>query len=272
MRGGSLGAPLAPSAASGWFHAVRRGSPARRLYCFPYAGGSLTAFQPLGREIRSGAEVLVASLPGRGPRLAEPPETDPGRLVARLADGIAQAGAHDFVLFGHSMGALLCFEVARELRRRGGPTPAGLLVSGARAPHFFGRPEEERSHDLPRRKFIARLRALQGTPAEVLASAELMDLLLPALRADFRICETYRYLPGPSLSTPVAVLFGLDDDDVRPQHVAGWRAHTSGPCIIRALSGGHFFLEPHWPEIGSILDALLQRGAQGAAPAFMGAQ
>jgi medium-chain acyl-[acyl-carrier-protein] hydrolase len=263
---------MAGGAANAWFRAVRRGQPATRLYCFPYAGGSVTAFLPLGREIRSHAEVLVASLPGRGPRLSEPPETDLGRLVAPLADGIARAGAHDFVLFGHSMGALLCFEVARELRRRGGPTPAGLLVSGARAPQFFGSPEEERVHHLPQREFIAHLRSLQGTPAEVLASPEIMDLLLPALRADFRICETYRYLPGPPLSSPVVVLFGRDDKDVRPQHAAGWRSHTSGPCVVRALSGGHFFLDPHWPEIGSILDALLERGAPVAAPELAAAQ
>jgi surfactin synthase thioesterase subunit len=254
------------AASAPWFHVVRRCSAAtRRLYCFPYAGGPVTAFQPLGREMRPDVELWVASLPGRGPRLLEPPETDLRRIVVPLAEGIAHAGVHDFVLFGHSMGALLCFEVARELRRRGWASPAAVVVSGARAPQFFGLPDDERTHDLSRPEFIDRLRALEGTPPEVLGSPELMDLLLPALRADFRICETYRYRPEMPLPSPLVVLFGREDDDVRPQHAAGWRSHTNGFCAMQALDGGHFFLERHWSVIGSLLNALLDRAPPRAA-------
>jgi surfactin synthase thioesterase subunit len=157
-------------------------------------------------------------------------------------------------------------EVARELRRRGSASPAAIVVSGARAPQFFGQPEEERYHDLPRPEFLDRLRALEGTPPEVLGSPEIMDLLLPALRADFRICETYRLEPEMPLHSPLVVLFGRADDDVRPRHAAGWRSHTNGPCAIHALDGGHFFLDAHWPFLGSLLNALLDRAAPHATP------
>ena len=140
------------------------------------------------------------------------------------------------------------------------------MVSGARAPQFFGQPEEERYHDLPRPEFLDRLRALEGTPPEVLGSPEIMDLLLPALRADFRICETYRLEPEMPLHSPLVVLFGRADDDVRPRHAAGWRSHTNGPCAIHALDGGHFFLDAHWPFLGSLLNALLDRAAPHATP------
>jgi medium-chain acyl-[acyl-carrier-protein] hydrolase len=170
-----------------------------------------------------------------------------------------ESGARDFVFFGHSMGALLSFEVARELREREYESPAGLVVSGARSPQFLGRREGERRFDLPREQFIEYVRSLGGTPPEVLDSPELMDLLLPALRADFKICETYRYADGAPLSSPLMVLFGEGDAEVRPHHVAGWQMHTRGECATRGFPGGHFFIERHWPEVACLLNAFLDR-------------
>jgi medium-chain acyl-[acyl-carrier-protein] hydrolase len=248
------------------FHTVRRSrAAARRLYCFPYAGGAMSAFRPLASAIREDVELCVASLPGRGPRLGERPEDDMGRLVSPLADGVMEGGSGEFALLGHSMGALVAFEVARELRRRGFAPPLGLVVSGARAPHFIGHAERERRSDLPREKLLDYLRSLGGTPSEVLDSSELMDLLLPAIRADIRICETYRYLAEPPLSVPLWVLFGEEDPEVRPQHVAGWRLHTTSECVIRGFTGGHFFIERHGPEVGRILTGFLD--GQGAVRA-----
>jgi len=250
--------------ASPWFHVVRRASAARRLYCFPYAGGTITAFRPLASDIRRDVELCLASLPGRGPRLSEPPEDDLHRLVSSLADGVLEPGAHEFAFFGHSMGALLSFEVARELRRRGSRLPAGVIVSAARAPQFVGSGDERRHHDLPTDEFIHYVRSLGGTAPEVFDSPELMDLLLPALRADFKICESYRHVDGPPLSSPLMVLFGEQDAEVRPQHVAGWPLHTTRECTLRGFIGGHFFIERHWSEVAGLINDFLE-GAWGAS-------
>jgi surfactin synthase thioesterase subunit len=252
---------------SAWFHVLRRSRPAAgRLYCFPHAGASFAAFHPLARAIGEDVELAFASLPGRGPRLDEAPERDLRRLVSALADGIARAGTRDFVLFGHSMGALLSFEVARELRRRGHAPPAALVVSGARPPQLCGGAGATH-HDLPRDALVDYVRTLGGTPPQVIDSGEMMDLLLPALRADLEICETYRHVAEPPLPSPVVALFGEEDPDVRPQHVAGWRLHTARGFAIRSFAGGHFFLDRHWPEVGWLLHGLLHRAVARAGEA-----
>jgi len=248
---------------NGWFHVFRRVPAARkRLYCFPYAGGSVFAFRHLSNSIHPNVELCVASLPGRGPRQAEPAESDLRRLVSALADAVQEAAGARFAFFGHSMGAMLCFEVARELRRRGSAMPESMVVSGARAPERFGKREGDYRHDLPRVEFLDYLRSLEGTPPEVFDVPELMDLLLPALRADFAISETYRCAAEAPLPASLIVLVGSDDPDVRPEDVAGWKAHAQYGCSMRSLPGGHFFIDRHWPEIGRLLDRLLN-----AAPA-----
>jgi len=243
---------------NGWFHVFRPVPAARkRLYCFPYAGGSVFGFRHLTNLIHPNVELRVASLPGRGPRHAEPVESDPRRLVSGLADGVQEEAGARFVFFGHSMGAMLCFEVARELRRRGSAMPESVVVSGAHAPERFGKREGDYRHDLPRVDFLDHLRSLEGTPPEVLDVPELMDLLLPALRADFKISETYRFAAEAPLPTSLIVLVGRDDPDVRPEDVAGWQAHAQYGCLMRSLPGGHFFIDRHLPEIVRLLDRLL---------------
>jgi medium-chain acyl-[acyl-carrier-protein] hydrolase len=179
--------------------------------------------------------------------------------VSVLADAVSESAGSDFAFFGHSMGALLAFELARELRRRGSISPAGLVVSGARAPALAGAAAGKRHCDLPREELIEHLRSLGGTPPEVLELPELMDLLLPALRADFKVCENYRYVAEPPLSAPLTVLFGEEDEEVRPHHVAGWGGETTSECTIRSFTGGHFFIERHWPEIGQLLSDFMGR-------------
>lgn len=254
------------SGAPPWFQVIGRVPATRscavspRLYCFPHGGGAVSAFRPLATHIRPDVEICVASLPGRGPRAAERPEEELGHLVARLTDAVMESASRDFVFFGHSLGALLSFEVARALRRRGSISPAGLVVSGARAPQFMGSGERQRQcHDLPRDELIEHLRSLGGTPREVLELPELMDFLLPALRADFKICETYHYVAEAPLAAPLMVLFGEEDQEVRPHHVCGWQVQTTAECTSRKFSGDHFFLERHWPEIGRLLNGFMDR-------------
>ncbi len=147
-----------------------------------------------------------------------------------------------YVLFGHSHGALLAFEVARQLRRLGHAEPRCLIVSACRAPH------RQRLlppiHDLPVDAFLRELRCLGGTPEEVLCSAELMEIMLPALRADFAANENYLYRPDRPLACPIFAYGGAEDQIVSEQELASWRDQTTAVFVIRAFPGDHFFLRP----------------------------
>jgi medium-chain acyl-[acyl-carrier-protein] hydrolase len=211
-----------------------------RLLCLPYAGGAAAVFRPWRAAFAGSIEVCPVELPGRGVRVGEPCV---GRLVPlakALAQGVApHLDGGPFAIFGHSMGALLAFELARELRRHG-LLAAQLLVAGRSAPHI---PEPRLdTHQLPDREFLDHLRRLNGTPPGVLEHEELMQILLPMLRADFAVSETYVFEEEPPLSCPIGVLGGHDDPDTSPAELEAWRRHTSGPCRVRMFAGDHFFL------------------------------
>jgi medium-chain acyl-[acyl-carrier-protein] hydrolase len=145
-----------------------------------------------------------------------------------------------FVFFGHSLGALLCFETARSLRRENWRQPAHLFVSAAEVPHHRSR--EESLSSLPKGKLVKRLREFGGASVEALQNDELLDLMLPTIRADFELCETYEYHPESPLECPITIYGGLDDHEVEAGRLADWREMTMGACEIRMFPGGHFYL------------------------------
>lgn len=147
-----------------------------------------------------------------------------------------------YALFGHSMGAIVAFELARRLRDLGLPPPAHLYASGARAPHL---PRAPALHHLPHEAFVAGVVALGGLPAEIAAEPDLMEMLLPSLRADFTAIDTWSYSPAPPLGHPITALGGTDDPRVSPDHLAGWADHTTGAFRTRVFPGGHFYLDGH---------------------------
>jgi surfactin synthase thioesterase subunit/glycosyltransferase involved in cell wall biosynthesis len=221
------------SGPAAWFPNVA-GSAAPRLFCFPHAGGG--AGQPLAL---SGWTAVPVRLPGRESRLAEAPFERMGPLVAALAGQIDGYLDQPFAFFGHSMGAVVAFELARELRRRSRPLPRMLIVSGARAPQF-------RRHHVPptapsREAFVEELRRLEGIPPEVLGDAALMRAILPALEADAALYRNYIYAEGPPLSIPVRAYGGADDPNVRREHLDGWREQTTASFAVRVFPGGHFY-------------------------------
>lgn len=255
----SVRQPVAPAPnASSWLVRPRPAPRAAlRLFCLPYAGGGAAIFAPWARLLPDTIEVVAIQPPGRAERLADPPYTALGPLVDAIAHAIAPLLDRPFALFGHSMGALLGFELARTLRRERCPQPERLIVSGHRAPHLpSGRPP---THALPEPAFLAELARLEGTPPEVLAHYELMQLLLPLLRADFAVCETYAYLDGPPLACPILALGGLADREVRRVEIEAWQAHTSAGLALRMFPGGHFFLNA---ERHALLRMLAQELAQ----------
>jgi medium-chain acyl-[acyl-carrier-protein] hydrolase len=163
-------------------------------------------------------------------------------LVTALAEALRPFLDRPFALFGHSLGALVSFELARRLQAQSGPLPRHLFVSGKRAPQC---PQEHAPrHALPEAEFRAELRKIGGTPEEVLNNEDLLRLLTPTLRADFALYETYSLTDGPPLECPVIVFGGDQDPWVRIEHLEAWQVHTRGPFRVQEFPGDHFFLHP----------------------------
>lgn len=228
-----------------------------RLFCFPYAGGGASVYRLWPEDLPGGVEVCGVQLPGRESRWRE----EPFRRVEPLADAATEAlegrFGRSFAFFGHSMGAILAFEVARRLRRRSLPGPKHLFVSGRPAPRVEDTDPPIR--DLPRDEFIEAVRGYSGTPEEVLQNQELMELIEPLLRADFSVSETYRYRPdGEPLELPLTVFGGLQDEEVPPEDLEAWRLETRGPYRKHLLEGGHFFLHAKRAEVLRIVSRELE--------------
>ena len=224
-----------------WFTSQRPNAGARlRLFCFPYAGGGAAIYRLWPQSLPSEVEACMAQLPGRGTRLREEPFTNLDALVAAIAEAIAPLLDKPFALFGHSMGAMISFELARRLREQGQPQPSHLFISGRRAPQLPN--DDPISYNLPDAELGQELLRLIGTPKEVLEHPELMELMLPLLRADFSVVETYDYRPGVPLDCPLTVFGGLRDAEVSREQLEAWREQTTSEFALRMLPGDHFFL------------------------------
>jgi surfactin synthase thioesterase subunit len=211
-----------------------------RLFCFPYAGGNAALYRRWHQELPPDVEVLPVELPGRGSRFRDPPFNHLGPLVEALVPALSSLMDMPCAFFGHSMGALISFELARELRRRGLPQPTQLFVSARRAPHV---PDDDPPiHDLPEPEFVEELRTLNGTPEEVLQHPELMNLMIPLLRADFAINETYAFASDMPLDSPIHVFGGLEDEEVNREQLGAWEEHTTAGFKLRMFPGDHFFI------------------------------
>lgn len=202
-------------------------------------------------------EICPIHLPGRETRIDEAPFTSTDALVPALVDQLTPHLEQPYGLFGHSMGALIAFETARELRRRGLPSPVRLFVSGFRGPHLPERFPNRRAFD--DRAFIADLRALAGTPDEVVDDPELLAFLMPTLRADVTLCETYVHRVEDPLDVPLTVFGGADDPRVSRDELEGWTRHTREETELRVFPGHHFFLKAHRAAVVSAIADRLSR-------------
>lgn len=232
---------MSGAAASRWVPGRRAGRPQLRLLCFPYAGGGASVFRPWAALLPPWVELCAVQLPGRENRVAEPLRRRLPALVVEAADGLLPLLDPPFALFGHSLGAVLAFELCRVFRRAGWPLPERLFVSAHVAPQraYLRR----RLHHLPDAELLRELRGYRGTPDAVLDSAELVRLLLPVVRADFELLDTYSYVPEPPLDVPISAFGAVDDVEIRLEDVAAWREQTSAEFTLREFSGGHLFLQ-----------------------------
>ena len=208
-----------------------------RLYCFPHGGGSVAEYLRWSGQL-PGVEVWAVQLPGRGSRIDEPPVPHLEVLATTIADQVPFAEPYAF--FGHSFGALLCFEVARALRASGRALPVRLFASGYPAPDLpLGQPPIQH---LPDQDFLAEIsRRHDALPEQVLQDADLRAAVLPGLRMDYRALEDYRFRIEPSLPFPITAVAGADDAISRAD-LDGWQRQCEPPVSVCRLPGGHFYL------------------------------
>lgn len=224
-----------------WFHRPRPVErPRVRLWCLPYAGGAATAFHTWPGDLPDDIEVVAIALPGRSFRLREPPYRRMTDLVTALLKEMTPHLRAPYVIFGHSMGAAIGYELCQRLAASGEALPATLLVSGRRAPHVP--PRGEPLYRLPDQQFMANLRDFYGTPDEVLRNRELQELVLPALRADLELLETWTSPEYAPLPAPIAAFAGEHDVGVDIADVEAWRQHTSSSFVLHTIPGDHMFL------------------------------
>ncbi|MDY7229488.1 thioesterase II family protein [Hyalangium rubrum] len=237
----SSGATTAGAAQKTWFPYWHPNPGARlRLFCFPYAGGTASVFH---RWARSGTwpnvDVIAVQYPGHETRLQEPLSRRVPALVEALGPVIRPLLDRPFAFLGYSLGTYVSLELAHWLQYTGAPLPLGLMLAAASPPHLR---RSQELYTLLDEEFIAELKRYGGTPAQVLAHRELMELLLPVLRADFEMADEYRRDPEPRLSLPFTIWGGTEDADVAPPALLGWRDLTTHDFTLHLLPGGHFFL------------------------------
>jgi medium-chain acyl-[acyl-carrier-protein] hydrolase len=218
-----------------------------RLFCLPYAGAGSSRYFRWAADFPEEIEVCPILLPGREGRIDEPPYRDIDDLTEELSRALAPSLDRPFAIFGHSMGALIGFELARKLRRDFNTIPAHLFVSGYRGPQLPH--TEPKLHNLAHGDFIARIRSMQDAQDEATQNVELMELMLPTLRADLQLCETYQCRAESPLECPIGAFGGMSDRRVKEQHLAAWSEQTSVHFNLRMMRGGHLYLNEQEAEL-----------------------
>lgn len=229
---------------------VRRFHPAPaapvRLISLPHAGGSASFLFPLSQALAPAVEVWTIQYPGRQDRRTERGfdsiEELADAIFAVLRPGLDKPTA----LFGHSMGAMLAYELAVRFEREAGTSPVHVFASGRRAPSCH---RDENVHTRDDAGVLAELRKLAGTDPRVLGDDEIIQMIMPAVRSDYKAVETYRHRDRGPLSCPVTVLTGDSDPMITLDEAQAWAKHTTGPCEVKVLPGGHFFLVDQAPAV-----------------------
>lgn len=237
-----------------WF-SMRKQPAEFTLFCFPFSGGTAAAFKPWQVHNSDLLEVVPVKLPGRETRYKEPAFFDLVDMASAFVDALAPYTDRRYALYGHSMGGLIIFEVVRQIRQRGLPMPEHLFPGAYRSPE---RPSTKRNiHHLDNEAFLEELRTYEGTPESFFDNPELIDFLLPMLKADFSIHETWVYKNQPPLDIPITGFYGKEDPISPATEMQPWQAHTSKSFELVQIPGSHFFLNDGRPLVlRKIINAL----------------
>lgn len=244
--------------ANKWLPSFRPDRHARlRLFCFPYAGGSARVFHSWKDLMPCEVDVCPIELPGRGSRIDEPLKDDFRALTESLFTSIRPFLDVEFAFFGHSMGALIGFDLACLIRAMQMPGPSFLLISGQKPPS-----RSEASHpvcSITDPVLAKELDRLNGTPREVLGNSHLMSMLLPILRADYTVIDTYHYSPQRPLSCGIVAFGGLNDPEVTRCDLNSWQAYTNSSLEVVMLPGDHFFIHSAQALLLRVISRTLNR-------------
>lgn len=245
-----------PRPASAWLRQFRPvAAPTSRVIGLPHAGGAASALRPLVHALPKTIEVLTVQYPGRQDRASEPLIDDLKTLADHVADEVAPLGDLPLSLFGHSMGATIAYEIALRLERRGIEVTV-LFASGRRAPSI------RRDGDVHLRDdegLVAEIKSLGGTQSALLEDPEILEMVLPVVRADYRAVETYRYAPGMRLNCPISVLYGTSDPLVTTDEAHAWSHHSANSTEVHPLSGAHFYLDHETAAVADLVAGTLSR-------------
>ncbi|WP_432044257.1 thioesterase II family protein [Streptomyces cadmiisoli] len=238
------------------FESAERGEIA--LICFPHAGGAASAYLGLSRALAPDIDVLAVQYPGRQDRRLEPALTSLTHMARAVAEELALVPQRPYAFFGHSMGAIVAYETARILSEFDLPTAHRLILSGRGAPSTSPKATDRIDGDAA---LIAEIRRLGGTTGRVLDDPELLEMVLPTLRADYGALGSYRWLPGPPLDIPLTVMVGASDPIVPVDEARGWLAHSTRPGDVVTFDGGHFYLDAQLPSVADAVRSVLGQPA-----------
>lgn len=230
-----------------------------KLFSFYCAGANISMFNSWRKNSPEGLDVIPVELPGRGSKMSQPLLDNIYKIVNTIAPKLEQQLTGPFAFLGHSMGALVAYELARYLRRHDEDLPLHLFVASHSAPHLFRRTKP--LYKLPEKEFITELKKMNGTPDEVLDNKDLMGFLIPILRSDFKACETYKWKVDLPLPCGITAFGGVDDESVTANDLKMWEQHTTGSFELRPFPGDHFFLYEQQDEILNHVSKTLVRNA-----------
>jgi medium-chain acyl-[acyl-carrier-protein] hydrolase len=222
-----------------WLKRFRHGGPSDvRLFCFHHAGGTASMYREWPQLLPRSIEPVALQLPGRAERFREPPFDTMAPLIDALLEVIGSLFDQPFAFYGLSMGARVAWALTHGLRERAMSMPSVLYLASAAAP---GWEEGRAGWDVRKDDLVGYLREMGGTPPEIFSEPELLASLLPTLRADLTLVNTFRFRPSAPLDVPIRAFAGIDDVEGSPERMSGWRTETCGRFDLHIVPGGHFF-------------------------------
>ncbi|TMO56912.1 thioesterase [Pseudoalteromonas aurantia] len=224
---------------------VSNESAEKTLICFPYAGGGANVYAGWAKLLPKDVRLVIVQPPGRGRHFGEPAIDNMNKLISELQPQLVPYMQGEYVLYGHSLGSRVAFELLRQALERGLPCAKHFFASGSASPTYCGL--KKPIYDLPSDEFRVELGELNGTPKEILAHDELMDLFEPMLRADFKLADTYKYEQPLTFPCNVSVFAGKDDP-ILEENARHWLSFFESGDFTW-FEGGHFFINDCTTEI-----------------------